>query len=67
MIEYPLALLSFMLLLVAATRVMENHFAIAMAMKWRDLVTPGIIVGIFGYAVGNYLGFACAYLLQAVL
>jgi uncharacterized membrane protein len=45
----------------------DSALAIAMAMKWSDLVTPGIIVGIFGYAVGNYLGFLCAYLLQAIL
>jgi uncharacterized membrane protein len=45
----------------------DSALAIAMAMKWGELVTPGIIVGIFGYAVGNYVGFACAYLLQAVL
>jgi uncharacterized membrane protein len=45
----------------------DSALAIAMALKWGNLVTPGIIVGIFGYAVGNYLGFGCAYLLQAVL
>ncbi len=45
----------------------DSALAIAMAMKWSDLVTPGIIVGIFGYAVGNYLGFICAALLQAIL
>jgi uncharacterized membrane protein len=44
----------------------DSALAIAMAMKWSDLVTPGIIVGIFGYAVGNYLGFVCAALLQAL-
>ena len=41
-----------------------SALAIGMAMKWGALVTPGIIVGIFGYAVGNYLGFATAYLLR---
>ena len=45
----------------------DSALAIAMAMKWKNLVTPGIIVGIFGYAVGNYAGFACAYLLRAML
>ena len=41
--------------------------ALGMAMKWRTLVTPGIIVGIFGYGLGNYLGFATAYWLQGRL
>jgi len=43
-----------------------SALALGMAMKWHDLVTPGIIVGIFGYAVGNYLGFATAHLIQLV-
>jgi len=44
-----------------------SAMAISMAMKWQTLIIPGIIIGIFGYALGNYLGFACAYLLQGVL
>jgi uncharacterized membrane protein len=44
-----------------------SAMAISMAMKWKTLIIPGIIVGIFGYALGNYLGFACAYLLRGVL
>lgn len=44
-----------------------SALALGMAMKWGPLVTPGIIVGIFGYALGNYLGFATAYLLRALL
>jgi uncharacterized membrane protein len=43
-----------------------SALAISMAMKWNQLVTPGVIVGIFGYALGNYLGFACAYLVAAL-
>ncbi len=43
-----------------------SSLALAMSMKWKTLVTPSIIVGIFGYALGNYLGFACAYLVQAL-
>jgi uncharacterized membrane protein len=45
----------------------DSALAIAMAMKWGDFVTPGIIVGIFGYAVGNYFGIACANILRAIL
>lgn len=44
-----------------------SALAIGMAMKWHKLVAPAVIVGIFGYALGNYLGFACAYIVQAVV
>jgi uncharacterized membrane protein len=44
-----------------------SALALAMTMRWPGLVTPGIIVGIFGYAIGNYVGFACAYLTRALL
>jgi uncharacterized membrane protein len=44
-----------------------SALALSMAMKWTTLVTPGIIVGIFGYALGNYIGFTCAYMLRGVL
>jgi uncharacterized membrane protein len=44
-----------------------SALALSMAMKWDRLVTPGVIVGIFGYALGNYLGFACAYLVRMLI
>jgi uncharacterized membrane protein len=44
-----------------------SALALSMSMKWPTLVTPGIIVGIFGYALGNYLGFACAWLTRTLL
>lgn len=44
-----------------------SALALSMSMQWAGLVTPGIIVGIFGYAIGNYVGFACAYLTRALL
>ena len=44
-----------------------SALALSMAMKWYRLVTPGVIVGIFGYALGNYLGFACAYLVRMLI
>lgn len=34
---------------------------LALTMKWGHLATPGVIAGIFGYAIGNYIGFAVAY------
>ena len=44
-----------------------SALALGMAMKWHRLVAPGVIVGIFGYALGNYLGFFCAYLVRSVV
>ena len=44
-----------------------SALAIGMAMKWHRLVAPAVIVGIFGYALGNYLGFACAQLVDALV
>ena len=44
-----------------------SALALSMAMKWNQLVTPGVIVGIFGYALGNYLGFACAWLVATLV
>lgn len=44
-----------------------SALAVAMSMKWPALVTPGIIVGIFGYAIGNYVGFASAFATRALL
>jgi len=41
--------------------------ALAVSMKRPSLVAPGILLGILGYAAGNYLGFACAWLTRALL
>ena len=30
--------------------------ALAAAKGWKDLVTPGVLVGVFGYAVGTFMG-----------
>ncbi|MNC97081.1 hypothetical protein D3C83_146260 [compost metagenome] len=32
--------------------------AIATSQGWRNLVTPGILCGIFGYAIGTFIGVA---------
>ena len=37
---------------------------VAGALKNRDLILTGLVVGIAGYAIGNYLGVIIAYLLQ---
>ncbi len=44
-----------------------SALAIGMAMKWHKLVAPAVIVGIFGYALGNYLGYACARWVNALV
>lgn len=37
---------------------------VAAALKNRDVIISGILVGIIGYAIGNYLGVMVAYMLQ---
>ena len=41
--------------------------ALANVHGWKHLVLPGVAMGLLGYAVGNYLGFAAAYLMKALL
>ena len=36
----------------------------AMTMKNRNVIAPGLAIGVVGYAVGNYIGFAIAHLLK---
>jgi uncharacterized membrane protein len=44
----------------------SSALAVAVSREWRGLVLPGIIVGLLGYALGNYLGFGVAYLLRGL-
>jgi uncharacterized membrane protein len=44
-----------------------SALALSMSMRWPSLVTPGILVGIFGYALGNYVGVGCGYVTRALL
>jgi len=37
---------------------------VAAAMRNKEVVVPGMIIGVIGYAIGNYLGVAIAYLLR---
>jgi uncharacterized membrane protein len=39
---------------------------VAVSREWRGLVLPGIIVGLLGYAVGNYLGVGVAVLVRSL-
>ncbi len=41
--------------------------ALANVHGWKHLLLPGVAMGLLGYAVGNYLGFAAAYMLKALL
>jgi uncharacterized membrane protein len=40
--------------------------AVAAALRNRDIILPGMIIGLLGYAIGNYLGVAIAYLVQSL-
>ncbi len=42
----------------------SSALAVAVSREWRGLVLPGIIVGLLGYAVGNYLGVGVAVLVR---
>ncbi|NIP57746.1 MAG: DUF819 family protein [Gemmatimonadetes bacterium] len=44
----------------------SSALAVAVAREWRSLVLPGIIVGLLGYALGNYAGFALAGAVRAL-
>lgn len=44
-----------------------SALALAVGRDWKALVLPGVVVGLLGYAVGNYLGLGVAYLMQRVL
>lgn len=37
---------------------------VAAAIKNKEVMIPGMIIGVIGYAIGNYLGVAIAYLLK---
>jgi len=34
---------------------------------WRHLVLPGIIVGMLGYAIGNYVGYGVAHVVRLMV
>jgi len=43
-----------------------SALAVAVSREWPALVLPGIVVGLLGYAIGNYLGFGVAWALHGV-
>ena len=42
----------------------SSALAVAISREWRHLVLPGVVVGLFGYAVGTFLGLGVAYVLR---
>lgn len=44
----------------------SSALAVAVSRRWRALVLPGIIVGLLGYALGNYLGVGMAFLVRTL-
>ena len=50
----------------AAIGSQSSAAALAAASGWETLIGVGIVMGVFGNAVGNYLGFAVAYIVKAI-
>ncbi|MBT8336105.1 MAG: DUF819 family protein, partial [Gemmatimonadetes bacterium] len=44
----------------------SSALAVAVSRRWRGLILPGILVGLIGYAVGNYLGVAVGYWIRGL-
>ena len=42
----------------------STALALAISKQWRSLVTPAVLIGVLGYAIGNYIGVGLAYLLR---
>ena len=45
----------------------SSALALAVGRDWKALVLPGVVVGLLGYAVGNYLGLGVAYWMRSLL
>ncbi len=44
----------------------STALALAISKQWRSLVTPAVLIGVLGYAIGNYAGVSMAFLLRAI-
>lgn len=42
----------------------SSALAVAISRDWRHLVLPGVVVGLSGYAVGNFLGLGVSHVLR---
>jgi uncharacterized membrane protein len=45
----------------------STALALAISKQWRALVTPAVLIGVLGYAIGNYAGVGMAFLLRAII
>ncbi|UCC48514.1 MAG: DUF819 family protein [Gemmatimonadota bacterium] len=45
----------------------STAMAVAIARGYKELALPAVAVGVLGYALGNYAGFAIAYLVRGIL
>ncbi|MEN8153116.1 MAG: DUF819 family protein [Acidobacteriota bacterium] len=44
-----------------------NGIAIAISKKWNKLILPSMMVGLWGYIIGNYLGYLMGIILKNIL
>ncbi len=44
----------------------STALALAISKRWSPLVTPAVLLGVLGYATGNYIGVGVAYLIRAL-
>lgn len=45
----------------------STALALATSKGWTSLMTPGVLMGLFGYAVGNYIGITVGHLMRMML
>ena len=45
----------------------STSLALAISKQWRALVTPAVLIGVLGYAIGNYVGVGMAFLLRGLI
>jgi uncharacterized membrane protein len=45
----------------------STALALVISKQWRALVTPPVLIGVLGYAIGNYAGVGMAFLLRAII
>ena len=43
----------------------STALALAISKRWSALVTPSVLLGVLGYATGNYIGVGIAYLIRS--